>query len=253
MIVDSAKRYEEMFLVKDKCAAHGLMMKDGAQIYRTARIIFEPPITLGEIEIYSGGFYGAYTYFRSGAIGSLQKIGRYCSVGPGVDIGHGNHPTTFLSSHPFQYGASGFGYWEGFKKFNHGSTVLPKDTVKSAPIIGNDVWIGAKVTINRGVTIGDGAVIAAGSVVTKDVPPYAIVGGVPAKVIKMRFPDEIIEELLELKWWRFEPHTFNGVDFSDIRKSIDEIKTRIEAGKVKWFSGKRFLLMNEEISDFIIK
>lgn len=69
------------------------------------------------------------------------------------------------------------------------------------PIIGNDVWIGANAIILQGVTIGDGAIIAAGAVVTKDVPPYAIVGGVPAKVIKYRFSDEVILKLLQIKWW----------------------------------------------------
>jgi len=73
--------------------------------------------------------------------------------------------------------------------------------VYSSPIIGNDVWIGANAIILQGVTIGDGAIVAAGAVVTKDVPPYAIVGGVPAKVIKYRFPDSTIVKLLEIKWW----------------------------------------------------
>lgn len=243
---------EDVTSLKQRCARLGLMMNGEGQVYKSARLIFEPPITLGEVDIYGGGFFGAYTYFRSGAVGSLQKIGRYCSVGPGVDIGHGNHPTTFLSTHPFQYGASSFGYWDEFREFSNGLTKVPSDVVKYAPIIGNDVWIGAKVVINRGVTIGDGAVIAAGSVVTKDVPPYSIVGGVPAKVIKMRFSDSIISELIELKWWRFEPQSFNNVDFSDIRKSIDEIKERIDKGRVKWLSGKRYIVHGDSIEEFKI-
>ena len=85
---------------------------------------------------------------------------------------------------------------------------------KSAVVIGNDVWIGESARIMAGVHIGDGAVIAAGAVVTKDVAPYAIVGGVPAKVIKYRFSPEQIEELLKIEWWNW--------DEEKIRKHADE-------------------------------
>src|SRR6185312_6866720 len=77
-------------------------------------------------------------------------------------------------------------------------------TLGPMPVIGNDVWIGQDVSLNRGVTIGDGAVVAGFSVVTRDVPPYAIVGGNPAKIIKYRFPEETINALLESRWWDYE-------------------------------------------------
>ncbi|MEM5663830.1 CatB-related O-acetyltransferase [Bacillus toyonensis] len=100
-------------------------------------------------------------------------IGKFCSISYGCQIGMSEHPTNYISTSPYSYGSSNiFGITPYFEE------------VHSPPIIGNDVWIGGRVIILQGVTIGDGAIIAAGAVVNKDVPPYTIVGGVPAKPIK---------------------------------------------------------------------
>ena len=88
------------------------------------------------------------------------------------------------------------------------------------------VWLGANVTVLPGVTIGEGSVIAAGAVVTKDVPPYAVVAGVPAKVIKYRFSDEIISELLELEWWNLEEDVIRQIPYDNIEKAIEFIKCK---------------------------
>lgn len=90
--------------------------------------------------------------------------------------------------------------------------------------IGNDVWIGEGAFIRRGVKIGDGAIIASHSVVSKDVAPYSIVGGVPAKHIKFRFEDNIIEQLIEIKWWDYGLSALEGVDFTDINKAIKKLE-----------------------------
>lgn len=127
-------------------------------------------------------------------------MGRYTTLGPDVKVVTGQHPTSKIAStHPAFYssrGQMGFTYVDN-TIFNE--IRFAKDQYKV--VIGNDVWIGSYVRIMEGSTIGDGAVIAAGAVVTKDIPPYAIVGGVPAKIIKYRFDKETIQKLLELKWW----------------------------------------------------
>jgi len=101
-----------------------------------------------------------------------------------------------------------------------------KDITSNGPItVGNDVWIGAQVVILSGVTIGDGAVIAANSTVTKDIPPYAIAGGTPAKVLKSRFEDEIIKKLLELGWWNWSDEALRqNRNLFEGRLTVDKLK-----------------------------
>lgn len=102
---------------------------------------------------------------------------------------------------------------------------------KPLPVIGNDVWIGYGVTVLNGVKIGDGAVLSAGCVVTKDVAPYSVVGGVPARLIKKRFSDEIIERLIKIRWWEYGPEVTFGLDISEPEKCIEELERRIQSAK----------------------
>lgn len=121
-------------------------------------------------------------------------IGNYTAIGKDTVITVGQHPTNYLSSHSIFYKKGNWGW--------HDEWIAPIDYVPNKHVtIGNDVWIGRQCIILDGLTIGDGAVVAAGAVVTKDVPPFAIVGGVPAKVIKYKFSQEIIDRLEEIKWW----------------------------------------------------
>ena len=139
-------------------------------------------------------------------------IGKYCSIACGAKFmfTSGNHRKSSLSTYPFPLF---FEEWE-----------LDRCNVTDAwdnegdIIIGNDVWIGFEAVIMQGVHIGDGAIIAARAVVTRDVPPYTIVGGVPAREIKKRFPAEVIRKLVEIQWWNWDdntvkknlPHIING-------------------------------------------
>ena len=128
-------------------------------------------------------------------------IGRYCSISSNVKCVSGSHPSkTFVSTHPAFFSTkrqAGFTYVE--EDLYREDIFI--DNEKHLVKIGNDVWIGSNVLLLPGITIGDGAIIAAGAVVTKDVEPYAIVGGVPAKTIKKRFTDDEISFLLKFKWW----------------------------------------------------
>ena len=143
---------------------------------------------------------GRYSYM--GAANSLNnvRIGNFCSIASYCAIGGGAHPLSFVSSSPvFLDGDNIFG-----KNFAH----LAFE--ESRPVnIGNDVWIGEGCFINGGITIGDGAVIGAHSVVTKDVAPFAVVAGAPAKLLRYRFTDEVIDGLRRSRWWDWSEEELN--------------------------------------------
>ncbi|MSS44404.1 CatB-related O-acetyltransferase [Anaerosalibacter bizertensis] len=123
-------------------------------------------------------------------------IGKYCSIGADVKIGLGKHPTNYISTSPIFYTENNcLGV-----KLVQGTYFKQNEEV----IIGNDVWIGSNAIIMGGVKIGHGAIIGSGAVVTRDVEPYAIVGGVPARIIRYRFTKEKIEDLLNIKWWDWD-------------------------------------------------
>ena len=138
-------------------------------------------------------------------------IGNFCSIANDIFIFlAGGHDYNLVSTYPFS-----------FSSFSWPKDIPHKSTSKGSVIIGNDVWIGKSVTIMSGITIGDGSVIAANSVVTKDVEPYSIVGGNPAKHIKYRFNQDQIKNLLEIKWWEWEDARINKNVNSLISPNID--------------------------------
>jgi phosphonate metabolism protein (transferase hexapeptide repeat family) len=142
---------------------------------------------------------GDYSYIMEDGQVLFASIGKFCSIASNVRIHAPNHPTWRASQHHFTYRSDD--YFEGEAR----DDAIFAWRKEHAVTVGHDVWIGHGATITAGVTVGTGAVIAAGAVVTKPVAPYAIVGGVPARPIRMRFPEDIAERLLALAWWDW-PH-----------------------------------------------
>lgn len=161
-----------------------------------------------------------------------MRVGRYTSIAEGVSAMGTPHPMTWVSSSPFCYFSNPRRpYAEFFEdqgvaepellNFNHGTRRI---------IIGHDVWVGAHATIKRGIEISQGAVIGARSVVTHNVPPYAVVAGVPARIIRYRFPEPLIQRLLALRWWRFTPDQLRPLDLMDPERFAGELEDRIAQG-----------------------
>ena len=160
-----------------------------------------------------------YTYVQANSNIYNAEIGPFCSIASGVTIGLAEHPTHMVSTSPIFYdNTQPLPYFFTDKKLF--SENLPRTTIDA------DVWIGQGVMIKSGITIGVGAVIGAGAVVTNDVDPYSIVGGVPAKLIRKRFDEDICEELLESKWWEIDENKIQKIApyFSNIEKFINELK-----------------------------
>ena len=157
-----------------------------------------PPFFLHHVTL------GDYSYIAKNAQIVHCVIGKFCSIGPNCCCGLGIHPINGISTSPMFYSTAK----------QNGVTLCSEDKAveSKATVIGNDVFIGANVTILDGVTIGDGAVIGAGAVVTKNVSPYAIVGGVPAKLVNYRFDEETIEKLLKKRWWEGDDSSIRAVE-----------------------------------------
>ena len=174
-------------------------------------------------------YFGFASYTGVNARISNTHVGRYTCIAPDVKIVTGTHPIeNFVSVHPCFYSERGTGFTyikeQKFQEYKYADAGN-----KFSVIIGNDVWLGTAAKIMEGVTVGDGAVVAAGAVVTKDVPPYAIVGGIPAKVIKYRFPEDEIEYLLKLRWWEKDENWIK--DHAEYFDDIKRLKGVLEEDK----------------------
>lgn len=182
------------------------------------------------------GYVGSYSYVGKNCRLNAY-IGNFCSIAPGVKVVEGTHSTEYLSSSPVFLSTQrqcGITFTENAII---GEELLVDDRQGVAVNIGNDVWIGENVLIKGGIKIGDGAVIGMGAVVTKDIEPFSIVAGVPAKTIRKRFSDEIIKKIYQIKWWnRHEDY---------LKKHIDSFKTNNISLAIKSFEKEEHLNENK--------
>jgi chloramphenicol O-acetyltransferase type B len=216
-------------------ASVGVVLNRARHGSNGSTIQFEPPVhVLCETSFDFPFSIGAFSHLNGGFIQNVT-IGRYCSFARDVQIGHGHHPSEWLSVSPLQYSRNYRG-WGAFLAGHRQAAVI--DEVRTFEYaahttIGNDVWIGNHVFVKDGVTIGDGAVVGAGSVVTRDVPPYMIVAGNPARVIRPRFSKTLIERLLSVRWWRYALPLLPAMAYDEPTAALDQLRALVETGAVQ--------------------
>lgn len=194
---------------------------------------------------------GAFSYSQSRLQPDLI-VGRYCSLAEDLTaIAADSHPTDWASTSPVFFDPSPLGGLRSYlvDERRCESFALYEYKPAAKPVtIGHDVWIGFGATILTGVSIGDGAIVAARAVVTKDVPPYAIVAGVPAAVIGMRFPEPLVERFLRLQPWRFGPDDLRPLGIDRPEAFADRLGDEIASGRIKPWTPTALLTRDDLIA-----
>lgn len=189
---------------------------------------------MGNVVLYSPIRVGHHSTLQNCAIGAFTEVGNFCELDT-VEIGRycqlsnyasflKHHPLDRLTPHPCSYG-------DIFPLPYGGASKKPYPGAANTRV-GNDVWIGHSAKIMCGVSIGDGAIIGAGAVVTKDVPPYAIVAGVPAKILRYRFRPELIQRIQEVQWWQYDI-TSADLDWESPEATLDSIEHLAASGRLR--------------------
>lgn len=213
------------------CIGRLVLKKNGSSAHWLTYVCKESVLygrnKLAKGTVISTSSIGRFTYVAGAKI-VLTEIGSFCSIGPNVRIGGlGSHPVHWISTHP--------AFYSTLMQCGTTFSKVDKFEEEKRTALGNDVWIGANATILDGVRIGHGAIVAAGAVVTKEVPPYGIVGGVPAKIIRYRFSADVIDALLEWQWWNLPEKALNLLadDFCMKPKftisDIDQMRAKLAA------------------------
>ncbi|MFC4251040.1 CatB-related O-acetyltransferase [Sinimarinibacterium flocculans] len=216
----------------------GLKVYEGKSI--AGSLVYESPAFILDPRRIKNCRVGAFTYFNGHSTSSMYatEVGRYGQIGESCIIGPPEHPMDWFSTHMFAFTQRQhlprFYELEDAERLAPDGPTPTRFTIPMKTVIGHDAYVGAGAFVKRGVTIGVGAVVAARAVVTKDVPPYAIVAGTPARIMRYRMPEHLIERMLALEWWRYDlaPHKHN-VDFADIDGTLGYLEEAHEAGKLQ--------------------
>ncbi|MDE1146078.1 MAG: CatB-related O-acetyltransferase [Azospirillaceae bacterium] len=202
------------------------------------KLTVECPSAISAGDFRGENVVGAFSYFNEGTIVWNTTVGRFCSIAHRVVIGAPEHPVDWLSSHLFVFGDAGGPFGHGAQQLKDilGAESFEKDKLRTT--IGNDVWIGLGAFIRKGLTIGNGAIVAANATVVRDVEPYSIVGGNPARVIRKRFADDICERIEKIGWWDYFLHKdkLKGIRYSDPSAALDVIERAIEDARIERLS-----------------
>jgi acetyltransferase-like isoleucine patch superfamily enzyme len=196
-----------------------IRLNPGAQIYQTT---FSGPLFLDRnARIGPGVKIGRYCSLGETSLVARGTLGSFCAMAARVAVNPFNHPTNWLSIHEFQFRSDSYDWVPEYRNMARLSRTAD---MFSEVKFGNDIWVGNNVTVLGGVSVDNGAIIAAGSVVTKDVPPYAVVAGVPAVIKRFRFPEITIARLLRSKWWELELAQLSGLPFNDIDRCLEAVE-----------------------------
>jgi len=186
-------------------------------------VIFCGPNVIEKMSCVSRSTIGSYSNIGVASYAADSQVGRYCSIGARVSIGGYEHPQDWLGLTSYQWGKNTEELVSPEAQAQLSGNQAPKQPLTH---IGSDVWIGDNAVVKKGVSIGNGVIIGAGSVVTKDVPEFAIVIGVPARIARFRFPNDLRIAISDSKWWDFDLEEIAHLPFPQVGVSLTRLRTR---------------------------
>lgn len=247
-VVDDARVRDA--LQAEDLAEYGVSLRGAKSV--VGSLVYERPVFLHDARRLENCSIGAFSLIkgRGTTIAYRATIGRFSQIAESVVLGPSEQPVDWFSCHPFAFTRRD--EQPNLYEFSEFERLAPDgtetahytSTVRQETFVGHDVWIGANAVVLRGVRIGDGAIVSPGSVVTQDVPPYAIVAGTPARMVRMRFDDDVVGRLLKLQWWLYDLAPYkHHVDFSRVERTLAYFEEMTALGLVETLQPETYRLM----------